>query len=208
MRHPIILVLRLVLGLVVCVVLSCCPAKAQSQATISAASYSQPAMVAANLHRANYLAAAQPRVPLARALPSRPALTTAPTSRLPRESAPQRQAYAPPEYAPGHGHDAELVEQARTPFVTESRVAVVRLWGGHMELNGVESAMRMQNVQLGPPGFATLPPPQDQERLGSTRSYDGMSLVFNLGRDAHASTQSQAWHCLRLIKGRTNGCPL
>jgi len=207
MRHPIILSFGLVLG----VVLSSCPAKAQ--ATLFASFYSQPTVVAANFHPG----LAQPRLALSRALPSlpsRPSLTTASTttastSSLPSKPAPRQDVYVPPEYAPGHTHDSGgLIEEVRTPFVTESRVAVLRLWDGHVELNGVESAMHTQNVQLGPPGFAGFAPTPDQERLGSAVSYDGMSLVFNLGRDTHAGTQPQAWHCLGLIKGRTDGCQL
>jgi hypothetical protein len=202
MRHPITLAFGLVLG----VVLSSCPGKAQAlQGTLLAAAYSQPALVSANFHPA----LAQPRPALARALPSQPPLNTAATSQLPRKPVPLQQVYVPPQYSRGQSHGSgDLIEEVRTPFTTESRVEVVRLWGGHMELNGVENSTHMQSVQLGPPGFASLRPVPDQERLGSATGYDGMSLVFNFGRDAHASSQPQAWHCLGLIKGRTSGCPL
>lgn len=197
MRHSIILAFGLAFG----VVFWSCPAKAQGvSATLLSASFTQPKVVAANFGAANFHAAAQPRMPLARALPSRPALapaaSTDPTSKLPKKPSVTQQVYVPPEYSHGQSRGSGLIEEVRTPFVSESRVAVVRLWSGRMELNGVESTTHMQSVQLGPPGFANLPPAPDQERLGNATGYDGMSLVFNFGRDTHAARKHKhgiAW---------------
>lgn len=46
------------------------------------------------------------------------------------------------------------IRESKTLFLTQSSLPLVQLWSGRLRLDGFESDLNMQNVQLGPSGLA------------------------------------------------------
>jgi hypothetical protein len=88
------------------------------------------------------------------------------------------------------------IEVVETMFATESRVPIVRVLGGRLQLDGFTSAYHMENLQLGPSGLGhpgvTVP--------RSAWVY-GISLRFRLGRDAQAEPRGNGWRRLAWMVG-------
>jgi hypothetical protein len=99
----------------------------------------------------------------------------------------------------------------KTPFVMQTRVGIVQLWGGRLQLGGFASTHHMENALLGLSGSADLlgfrisHPGVGVPR--ANRSY-GLSLTFRLGGDAHTGRRVQGWRCLPWIVGAGHGCRL
>jgi len=96
-----------------------------------------------------------------------------------------------------------MIRQVKTPFLTESSLPLIRLWGGRLRLNGFTSTLHMQNVQLGPSaseGSRDFRPAR-QSYPGGPRSVDlyGLSLTFHFGRDAQIGRPTQIWRRLARI---------
>jgi hypothetical protein len=97
-------------------------------------------------------------------------------------------------YKPDIGLENRLqIEVVKTLFVTESRLAVVQFWRGRLHLDGFDSTLQMQNIQLGPSGSGGLPPSHDQAGVARSVGLDGISLSFRLGRDTQTGRQTQVW---------------
>ena len=112
-------------------------------------------------------------------------------------------------YQPDIGLESRLqMEVVQTLFVTESRLAVVQFWRGRLHLDGFDSTVHMQNIQLGPSGSGGLPPSHDQAGVARSVGLDGISLSFRFGRDTQTGHQTQVWRCLAWIRGENRGCPL
>lgn len=109
-----------------------------------------------------------------------------------------------PPIAEAYGRDHTLestfpIENMKTMFVTESRLSVVQIWGGRLQLNCFVSTLHMGNIVLGPSvsveGF----------RLPGTRSVDlyGISLRFPFGSGADSGRSVHLWRGLsRIVDGR------
>jgi hypothetical protein len=80
-------------------------------------------------------------------------------------------------------------------------LVVVQFWRGHLQLDGFDSTLHMQNVQLGPSSFGGPPPRHDQAGAASSAGLDGISLGFRFGRDAQTGHQTQGWRCLAWFRG-------
>ncbi len=90
------------------------------------------------------------------------------------------------------------VDVMKTPFVRQTRVSVVQLWGGRLQLGGFASTHHMENVLLGLSGSAGLLGFRISHPGGVPRadkSY-GLSLTFRLGGDAHTVRRVEGWRCL------------
>jgi hypothetical protein len=134
-----------------------------------------------------------PNAPLANRQPRKP--VAASTVFL----SPSYEAYYSPEGLP-------LIQVIRTPFLTESRVVAAQFWRGHLQLDGVEGTLHMQNPQFGLPGSDSLRS-HDQAGLANSFNLDGASVVFRFGRDTHAERRLPIWRCLAWIGGGS-GCSL
>ena len=124
-----------------------------------------------------------------------------------------RKPVAPPTvfFSPSYEADYSLESQPlirviRTPFLTESRVVAVQFWRGHLQLDGVEGTLHMQNPHFGPAG-SNPPRSHDQAGLANSFDLDGASMVFRFGRDTHTERGLPIWQCLAAIRGRS-GCSL
>lgn len=74
------------------------------------------------------------------------------------------------------------METIQTPFVSQSSVTLVQLWGGRLQLCGFGSTHRMRAVLNGFPGPGVLR--YSELRGPQTKISYGASLTFHLGRDA------------------------
>jgi hypothetical protein len=126
----------------------------------------------------------------------------------------QRKPVAPPTvffipaYEPEHSlEDQPLIEATWTPFLTESHLVVAQFWRGHLQLDGVEGTLHMQNPHFGLPGSGP-PTSHDQAGLANSFNLDGVSLVFRFGRDAQTERAPPIWRCLARIRGDSRGCSL
>lgn len=152
----------------------------------------------------------------ARSEPTTMLVRAAPTYFLPRVSltiflprVPVAQFTNMPAYKPDIGLENRLqMEVVKTLFLTESRLAVVQFWRGRLHLDGFDSTLHMQNIQLGPSGSGGLPPSHDQAGVARSVGLDGISLSFRFGRDTQTGRQTQVWRCLAWIRGENRGCPL
>ena len=79
------------------------------------------------------------------------------------------------------------VEVLSTPFIEQLRLTVLPLYGGRLQLGGIASTTRMQNVLMG--FFGSQGHPGAKYLLAHT-SY-GLSLTFHWGGAAHADRRSQ-----------------
>lgn len=114
-----------------------------------------------------------------------------------------------PAYKTDVGLENRLqMEEVKTLFLTESRFAVIQFWRGRLHLDGFDSTLHLQNIQLGPSGSGGLPPSHDQAGVARSVGLDGISLSFRFGRDTQAGSHNQAWRCLAWIRGENRGCPL
>jgi hypothetical protein len=184
MHNQLILVVAVVLS-------SCLPGEAQTLATQA------------------FLARASPETATmsVRASPTHLPLNFSLASRLPRTAVAQF------TDIPADQRDSSLesrlqIEEVKTLFVTESRLPVVQFWRGSLQLDGFDSSLHMQNIQLGPSGSGGLPPSHDQAGVSSSVGLDGISLGFRFGRDAQTKRPPQTWRCLAWIIGKSRGCPL
>ncbi len=92
--------------------------------------------------------------------------------------------------------------EVKTLLFTESSVPLIRLWSGRLQLNGFQSTVFIQNVQLDPLGYGgSLDLHPRRIYPGGPRSVDleGISLSFHFGRDARAEHPTQALRCLSRI---------
>jgi hypothetical protein len=113
-----------------------------------------------------------------------------------------------PAYNPDDLESRLMMEEVRTLFLTESRLAVVQFWKGHLHLDGFDSTVHMQSIRLGPSGSGGLPPSHDQAGVARSVGLDGISLSFRFGRDEQTRRKPQVWRCLAWIRGESHGCPL
>jgi hypothetical protein len=186
MQHQLILVVGVLLS-------SCLPGEAQTLATQVFLAQARP----------------EPTTMLVRALPNHFPSNVSPASRLPRTPVAQFTVLVIPAYEPDRSLESRsLVEVVRTLFVTESRLVVIQFWRGRLRLDGFDSTLHMQNVQLSPSGSGGPPPSYDQAGVASSVDLDGISLGFRFGRDAQTRRQPQVWRCLAWIMGKSRGCPL
>lgn len=170
---------------------SCAPGAAQTLATrVFVARPEQTTM----LVRAS-LTLFAPKAPMQSRLPTKP---------VPRTAFLVNSAYTPDPGLMGRS----LVEEDRTRFLTESRLAVVQFWRGRFELGGFASTLHMQNGQFGLPGSGDPPSNHDQSSTARSIGNDGISLVFRFGRDAQTRGQPGVWRCLSWIRGDSRGCNL
>jgi len=99
--------------------------------------------------------------------------------------------------SPEHGlKGLPSVEVTKTAFATESRVPIVQIPGGRLQLDGFTSTYRLNNLLFGPLGLGhpvtIVPRP--------AWAY-GLSLRFRLGRDAQAEPHAGAWRYLARMMG-------
>ncbi len=102
--------------------------------------------------------------------------------------------------AAAYNRDLEVID---TSFVTESRVPVLQLWSGRLQLDGFESTLDMENMLLGPSGSG-----HPGVRVPREVVLYGISLRFRLGRDAQTGSRAEVWQCLARIVGVGRGCHL
>lgn len=126
-----------------------------------------------------------------------------PRSRLPQKPVAQSTLLLFPAYTPDPNPEmSSLVEEFRTPYLTESRIVVVQFWRERLQLDGFESSIHTQNPLLGLPGSGgLLPRTSDQAGVANSADLDGISLVFHFGRDARTTRQPQLWRHLTWIRG-------
>lgn len=104
-----------------------------------------------------------------------------------------------------------VVDVVKTPFVRHTRVGIVQLWGGRLQLGGFASTHHMENVLLGLSGSAGLlgfPIPHPGVGMPRANMSYGLSLTFRLGGDAHTDRRVEGWRCLAGIVGAGHGCRL
>jgi hypothetical protein len=143
----------------------------------------------------------------ARPEPTTMLVRAAPADFLPRVPVPEFTNI--PAYKPDIGLENRLqIEEVKSLFVTESRIAVVQFWRGRLHLDGFDSTLHMQSIELGPSGSGGLPPSHDQAGVARSVGLDGISLSFRFGRDTQTGRQTQVWRCLAWIRGENRGCPL
>ena len=184
MRHQLIIVIGVLLS-------SCLPGESQTLTTEVLLAQAHPV----------------PTVVLARALLTHFPPKVSPTSGLPRATGAQFTDI--PAYKPDRSLESRLqIEVVKTLFVTESRLAVVQFWRGHLQLDGFHSTLHMQNIQLGPSGSGGLPPSHDQAGAARSVGLDGISVEFRFGQDAQTRRPPQVWRCLAWMRGESRGCPL
>ena len=185
MQRQLILVIGLLLS-------SCVPAGAQTLATPLLLAQARPA----------------PTTILVSALPT-PFLPNAPlASERPRKPVAPATVFLVPAYEPDYSLESRpLIPTIRTPFLTESRLVVAQFWRGHLQLNGVQGTLHMQNPDFGPPGSNPLRS-HDQAGLASTFNLDGVSMVFRFGRDTETERGLPIRRCLAWIRGDSGGCSL
>jgi hypothetical protein len=184
MQHQLILVVAVLLS-------SCLPGESQTLTTEVLLAQARP----------------EPTMMLARASLTPFSAKVSPTSEFPRTTVAQLTDI--PAYQPDRSLESRLqIEVVKTLFVTESRLAVVQFWRGRLQLDGFDSTLHMQNVQLGRSGSGGLPPSYDQAGVARSVGRDGISVEFRFGGGAQTRRQPQIWRCLAWIRGKSRGCPL
>jgi hypothetical protein len=181
MQRQLILVAGLLLS-------GCVPAGAQKLATQVLLAQARPA----------------PTTMLVSALPI-PFLPNAPLASGRENRLRRPQFFSSPAYEPDHDPESRpLIEAIRTPFLTESHVVVVQFWRGHLQLEGIQGTLHMQNPHFGPPGSN---PPRSHDQAGLVNSFglDGIGVVFRFGRDAQTGRQPQVWRYLASIMTESGG---
>ncbi len=180
MQKQLTLVLGVLLG-------SYLPASAQTHSTQLSLMQERPPP------KMTLLAAASSHLPLSASLPTRPLaehpahFTTLLAAVLNRGGSLDRRS---------------PIEVYRTPFVRQTRVTVVQLWSGRLQLGGFASRRQMENVLLGLLGPNLLGHPG--ARVPRANKSYGLSLTFRLGRDAHTGRRMETCRCLSWIVGA--GC--
>jgi hypothetical protein len=179
MQHPIILVALAILS-------SCLSGEAQTPATQAflVPAHSEPATT---LFRTSTPRIA-PNPPLARYLPSGPVAqpTVGGISVYASTYSPAYEPTLGADYASYRSSQRgwPRLEMVKGPFITESRGVFAEFWRGRLQLDGFDSTVHMQSVQLGPSSAGSLLPVHDQAGLNSSAHGEGISLKFNFGRDA------------------------
>ena len=99
-------------------------------------------------------------------------------------------------FAEAHKREQSLeslwpMHEVKTLSITRLSLPLLQLCGGRLRLEGFKSTLHMQNVQL------------DQSYLGQLRSksFQGLSLSFQFGRDAQTGRPTQIWRSLARIVG-------
>lgn len=180
MQRQLILVAGLLLA-------SCVPAGAQTLKTqvLLAQAPPAPTKILVWALPAPFL----PNAPLAKQQPTKPVAPPA--------------VFLSPSYEADYSLEGlPLIQVIRTPFLTESRVVALQFGRGHLQLEGVEGTLHMQNPHFGPPG--SNPP---RSGLANSFDLDGASMVFRFGRDTHTERGLPIWRCLASIGGGS-GCSL
>jgi hypothetical protein len=182
MQRQLILVAGLLLS-------SCLPAEAQTLATQVFLAQARPA----------------PTTILVWALPIPLPPKASLASQRPRKLVAPPTVLLPPSYEPDQSLESQpLIEPIWTPFITESCLVVVQFWRGHLQLDGIEGTLHMQNPHFGPPGSGP-PPGHDQAALASSFNLDGIEVVFHFGRDAQTGRRPQIWRYLASIMKESGG---
>jgi hypothetical protein len=95
------------------------------------------------------------------------------------------------------------VIKVKTLILTQVSLPLVELWNGRLELDAFQSTLRIQNMQLGPLGYAA---PADfllpqQNFPGGLRAIhlSGLRLTFHFGRVEGTRRPTRAWRCVRPI---------
>lgn len=95
------------------------------------------------------------------------------------------------------------ITEVKTLFLTQSRMPLLQLWRGRLQLDGSSSTLHMQNIQLGPSAAGGLQDfrPERRSYPGGPRSIDlcGLSLSFHFGRIVQTGRPVQIWHRLAQI---------
>ena len=128
---------------------------------------------------------------------------------------PPRKVLVLPVYKTDRSLDLRLsIEEVRTPFLTESHLPVAHFWEGRLHLEGFDSTVNPQNVQLGPSRFGLISlrdfrsSSHDQAGVANSVALDGIALRFSFGRDAQTRKPTPIWRCAASIIGKGRGCPL
>ena len=96
------------------------------------------------------------------------------------------------------------INEVKTLLFTQSSMPLFRLWRGHLQLNGFQNTLFLQNVQLDPLGYGgALELHPRRIYPGGPRTVDlvGVSLSFHFGRNARAAGPTQARRYLSWIVG-------
>ena len=88
------------------------------------------------------------------------------------------------------------IEVVKTMFATESRVPIVQLPGGRLQLDGFTSTYHMKTLLLGPSGLG-----HPGVRAPRSAWVYGISLRFPLGRDARRDRRADGWQRLARMVG-------
>ena len=97
------------------------------------------------------------------------------------------------------------MDEVKTLILTQSSVPLGQLWGGRLQLNAFQSTLHLQGVQLGSLGNdgmrgSNLSRQSYPGGRGSVH-LSGLSLSFQLGRDAQRGNPAQLWRRLTGIVG-------
>jgi hypothetical protein len=114
------------------------------------------------------------------------------------------------DYQPDRSMERLLpIEEVQTLFFEQSRLRLVQLWSGRLQLDGVMGTLSMQNVELGPSasgGLRDFRPPREIFP-GGPRSVDlyGVSVSLQLDRKARTERAPQVWRYLSRVVGDVLG---
>lgn len=91
-----------------------------------------------------------------------------------------------------------------TVFVSQSRVPLMHLWGGRLQIAGFTSTVKMENVLLGPASQGALQSLRltQQARFSAARSIDlyGVSVGFRFTPPAEKAGRAAIWSLLASIR--------
>jgi hypothetical protein len=97
------------------------------------------------------------------------------------------------------------INEVRTLILTQSSLPLVQFWGGRLQLEAFQSALHMQNGQLGLVGTGGMRDSRlsGQSYPGGPRSVhlSGLSLNLRFGRDAQIGHPAQLWRRLTEMVG-------
>ncbi|HEV2615565.1 MAG TPA: hypothetical protein VGU63_03025 [Candidatus Acidoferrales bacterium] len=92
------------------------------------------------------------------------------------------------------------MNEVKTLFMTQSRLPLVYLWGGRLQIEGSTTTLNMANIEMGPSGGAGLRDfhPVRQKYLCDPHSVDlyAVGVSFHLRRIPQAARPAPVWHVL------------
>ena len=100
--------------------------------------------------------------------------------------------------------DLLSVKTNDTVFVSQSRVPLVRLWGGRLQISGFTSTVKMEDVMLGPAAETAVQSLHltQQARFSAARSIDlyGVSVGLRSKPSTETSGRAPIWRLLASVK--------